>query len=93
MEPASSPLADGSKLGSSALGEHMRRREVLAAIATTAACPGFALAQYAPGKTHFILWVSTEAQPDPFIAGFREGMRERGLHRGAEPRLCPPLCA
>ena len=29
-------------------------------------------------KTHFVLWVSTEAQPDPFIAGFREGMQERG---------------
>jgi putative ABC transport system substrate-binding protein len=33
-------------------------------------------------KTHFILWVSTEAQPDPFIAGFREGMRERGYIEG-----------
>jgi len=30
----------------------------------------------------FILWVSTEAQPDPFIAGFREGMRERGYVEG-----------
>jgi putative ABC transport system substrate-binding protein len=28
------------------------------------------------------LWVSTEAQPDPFIAGFREGMRERGYMEG-----------
>jgi len=26
--------------------------------------------------------VSTEAQPDPFIAGFREGMRERGYIEG-----------
>ena len=33
-------------------------------------------------KTHFVLWVSTEAQPDPFIAGFREGMRERGYVEG-----------
>ena len=30
----------------------------------------------------FILWVSTEAQPDPFIAGFRDGMRERGYVEG-----------
>ncbi len=60
----------------------MRRREVLAGIVGTAACPGAALAQPALGKTHFILWVSTEAQPDPFIAGFREGMRERGYIEG-----------
>ena len=31
-----------------------------------------------PGKLRTILWVSTEAQPDPFIDGFREGMREHG---------------
>jgi putative tryptophan/tyrosine transport system substrate-binding protein len=34
-----------------------------------------------PGKVH-LLWVSTEAQPDPFIDGFREGMRERGYVEG-----------
>ena len=33
-------------------------------------------------RTYFILWVSTEAQPDPFIAGFRDGMRERGYIEG-----------
>ncbi len=34
------------------------------------------MAQTRPLNT--ILWVSTEAQPDPFIEGFREGMRTRG---------------
>jgi len=31
---------------------------------------------------HTILWVSTEAQPDPFVDGFREGLRERGYIEG-----------
>ena len=31
---------------------------------------------------HVILWVSTEAQPDPFIEGFREGMKSRGYIEG-----------
>lgn len=35
-----------------------------------------------PGKGRTILWVSTEAQPDPFIDGFRDGMRERGYSEG-----------
>jgi putative ABC transport system substrate-binding protein len=60
----------------------MKRRELLAGIVSTAVCPGRALGQHAPGKTYVILWVSTEAQPDPFIAGFREGMRERGYIEG-----------
>ena len=42
--------------------------------------PHSALGQPGP-KTHFVLWVSTEAQPDPFIASFREGMREREQDR------------
>jgi putative ABC transport system substrate-binding protein len=31
---------------------------------------------------HVILWVSTEAQPDPFIEGFRQGMKARGYIEG-----------
>jgi putative ABC transport system substrate-binding protein len=30
------------------------------------------------------LWVSTEAQPDPFIDGFRDGMRARGYIEGQD---------
>jgi putative tryptophan/tyrosine transport system substrate-binding protein len=59
----------------------MRRREVLNLLGSATAWPLAAQAQQ-PGKVHRILWVSTEAQPDPFIAGFREGMRERGYVEG-----------
>jgi putative ABC transport system substrate-binding protein len=31
---------------------------------------------------HVILWVSTETQPDPFIDGFRDGMRALGYIEG-----------
>jgi putative ABC transport system substrate-binding protein len=58
----------------------MRRREFLAGLGSAAVWPFAAHAQ--TGKVHVILWVSTEAQPDPFIAGFREGMRERGYVEG-----------
>jgi putative ABC transport system substrate-binding protein len=37
-----------------------------------------------PGKVRTILWVSTEAQPDPFIDGFRESMRARGYIEGQD---------
>src|ERR671917_1962284 len=59
----------------------MRRREFIAALGGAAAWPLAAQAQQ-PSKVHVILWVSTEAQPDPFLAGFREGMRERGYVEG-----------
>src|SRR5215217_6301783 len=59
----------------------MRRREVIAGVAAASAFSPGAWAQIAP-NVKFILWVSTEAQPDPFIAGFREGMRERGYVEG-----------
>jgi putative ABC transport system substrate-binding protein len=59
----------------------MRRRNFIAGLGAAAAWPLGAHAQQAP-KVHFILWVSTEAQPDPFIAGFSEGMRERGYVEG-----------
>src|SRR5918993_2516813 len=58
----------------------MRRREFMAGLAV-AAWPLVARAQQ-PGKVHTILWVSTEAEPDPFIAGFREGMRALGYVEG-----------
>jgi putative ABC transport system substrate-binding protein len=58
----------------------MRRREFIAGLGITAASLGVSHGQTA--KTKIILWVSTEAQPDPFIAGFREGMRERGYIEG-----------
>ena len=33
-------------------------------------------------KLHRIFWASTESQPDPFVDGFREGLRERGYIEG-----------
>ena len=57
----------------------MRRREFIAGIAMT--WPLLASAQV-PSQVRTILWVSTEAQPDPFIASFREAMRERGYVEG-----------
>lgn len=60
----------------------MRRREFIALLGgATTAWPLAARGQVTP-KTQSILWVSTEAQPDPFIASFREGMRERGYVEG-----------
>jgi putative tryptophan/tyrosine transport system substrate-binding protein len=60
----------------------MRRREFITLTgATAAAWPLAARAQRAP-RTYFVLWVSTEAQPDPFIAGFLEGLREHSYVEG-----------
>jgi len=35
-----------------------------------------------PARTYRILWVSTASQPDPFLDGFREGLRARGYIEG-----------
>src|SRR3712207_4425901 len=65
----------------------MRRRTFLSALAG-AITVGPLPAGAQPSKVHTILWVSaearvsTEAQPDLFINGFREGMRERGYFEG-----------
>jgi putative ABC transport system substrate-binding protein len=59
----------------------MRRRTFLGGLGgAIAAWPLAGGAQ--PGNGRTILWVSTEAQPDPFIDGFRDGMRERGYVEG-----------
>src|SRR3954463_6623946 len=58
----------------------MRRRSVLRVLGGAALWPIAARAQQS--KVQFILWVSTEAQPDPFIAGFRDGLRSHGYVEG-----------
>ena len=58
----------------------MKRRQFLVGLGSAAAWPLAARSQ--PRKISTILWVSTEAQPDPFIEGFREGMRGRGYAEG-----------
>jgi len=57
----------------------MRRRGFLSVFGGAVSWPFIVRAQQRP---KVILWVSTEAQPDPFIAGFREGMRELGYVEG-----------
>ena len=37
-----------------------------------------------PTRVYRIFWVSTESQPDPFLEGFREGLRERGYTEGKD---------
>jgi len=60
----------------------MKRRDFLLGLGSAAAWPHAVLAQ--PRKPNTILWVSTEAQPDPFIEGFRKGMRDRGYIEGQD---------
>jgi putative ABC transport system substrate-binding protein len=60
----------------------MRRRTFIAGLGAAAwAHPTTAQQRSA---TRLVVWVSTEAQPDPFIAGFREGMRDRGYVEGQD---------
>jgi putative tryptophan/tyrosine transport system substrate-binding protein len=60
----------------------MERRTFLAMVSgSLLAAPLTAEAQPA-GKVHRIAWISTEAQPDPFVDGFREGLRQYGYIDG-----------
>jgi putative tryptophan/tyrosine transport system substrate-binding protein len=59
----------------------MRRRTFLSGLGGAIAAWPLAVGAQ-PGKRRTILWVSTEAQPDPFIDGFRDGIRERGYSEG-----------
>ena len=43
--------------------------------------PAVAFAQQ-PSRVYRIFWVSTDSQPDPFLDGFREGLRARGYVEG-----------
>jgi putative ABC transport system substrate-binding protein len=58
------------------------RRAFLAGIAATLVpCQAGAQPQRSP-RAHRIGWISTEAQPDPFVGGFREGLRRHGYVEG-----------
>jgi putative ABC transport system substrate-binding protein len=67
----------------------MNRRELLAlAGAAALAWPLTARGPRAqPNRLHHIFWVSTETQPDPFLDGFREGLRARGYTEGGNVAL------
>lgn len=60
----------------------MRRRNFLSLLGSAAvSCPFATLAQ-TPAKPYRIFWVSTDPQPDPFVEGFREGLRAQGWIEG-----------
>ena len=60
----------------------MQRRQFITLLGGAAAAWPLATRAQQGAKVHFILWVSTEVQPDPFIAGFRQGMKDRGYVEG-----------
>jgi putative ABC transport system substrate-binding protein len=60
------------------------RRRFLAAAAAAALAPRLAGAQ---GQPRRIGWISTETEPDPFVDGFREGMRRHGYVEGKNVAL------
>src|SRR6516225_7840700 len=59
----------------------MRRRDFIALAFGAVSWPRASRAQQ-PTKAYRIFWVSTLSQPDPFLDGFREGLRERGYIEG-----------
>src|SRR5215471_2215240 len=59
----------------------MRRRDFIALAGVAVMCPCATRAQQ-PIKLYRIFWVSTGSQPDPFLDGFRDGLRERGYVEG-----------
>jgi putative ABC transport system substrate-binding protein len=60
----------------------MRRRDFITFLGSTAATWPLPARAQQPKKLHRVFWVSTEDQPDPFLDGFREGLRERGYIDG-----------
>jgi putative tryptophan/tyrosine transport system substrate-binding protein len=65
----------------------MRRRDFIALAGSAVMWPHMARAQQPTQqakKIYRVFWVSTESQPDPFLDGFREGLRERGYIEGKD---------
>jgi len=58
----------------------MKRREFIAGVGSAAVWPLVALRQ--PGKTHRIGFLSQGLASSPFVAAFREGLRELGYSEG-----------
>ena len=58
----------------------MKRRAVIGALAGLVGVQP--IGARAQPKAYTILWLSTESQSDPFIEGFREGMRDLGYVEG-----------
>jgi putative tryptophan/tyrosine transport system substrate-binding protein len=62
-------------------GAYMRRRDFIGLVGGAVAWPLIARAQEAR-RLYRIFWVSTETEPDPFLEGFREGLRALGYVEG-----------
>src|SRR6516164_8487372 len=62
---------------------YMRRRDFIA-LAGGAAMWSCAVRAQQPTKVYRIFWVSTVSQPDPFLDGFRDGLRDRGYVEGKD---------
>jgi putative ABC transport system substrate-binding protein len=60
----------------------MERRTFIAAIAGGLLAPPLAAQAQAASIRDRIGWISTEPQPDPFLEGFREGLRRHGYVEG-----------
>src|SRR6478736_7396506 len=67
--------------GAASTGARMKRREFILLIGGGLAWPAIARAQDG-AKLHRIFWVSTGSEPDPFLDGFRDGMRALGYVEG-----------
>jgi ABC-type uncharacterized transport system substrate-binding protein len=61
----------------------MRRRDFIALAGSAVTWSRAAKAQQ-PTRIYRIFWFSTESQPDPFLDGFREGLRGRGYVEGQD---------
>ena len=60
----------------------MNRRAFLGTLSLALVAAPLAAHGQPTGKAHRIGWISTEAQPDPFVDGFREGLRQYGYVDG-----------
>ena len=65
----------------------LKRRDVLTLIGSAALAWPLAARAQQTAKIRRIFWVSTKSQPDPFVDGFREGLRERGYVEGKDVLL------
>ena len=65
----------------------MRRRDVVLLFSSAAVAWPVSVAAQRQAKVRRIVWVSTETQPDPFVDGFRQGLRERGYAEGRDVAL------
>src|SRR5690242_10501885 len=59
----------------------MRRRDFLALAGAAVMWPQSARLDVSP-RVYRIFWVSTGSEPDPFLDGFREGLRDLGYIEG-----------